>query len=110
MKKTVKVVMMRKVSSAKEWLERALNDRCGITVDAVVEKTITLKKDEFQAIADDLLEDRAIITENKEVMQVDENRVWHIIKVRCKDMPYELYINSEGYDYARYTGIRVRGF
>lgn len=112
MKKTIKVTMMRKVSSAKEWIEKAADDTrdWGIAMDVKVEKTITLTKDEFQAIADDLLEDNKIFVENSDLMRVDEQRVWHCIKLVCKELPYELYINSEGYDYARYTGIRVRGF
>lgn len=108
MKNTIKVVMMRKVASAQEWLKKATEDGYGISVDAVVEKTITVPETAFREMAENLLDDNTIIMENQDSMWVNRDKIWHVIKINCKELPYELYINSEGYAYARYTGIRVK--
>ena len=99
----MKVTMVRKAPSAKKWLE----DWGGSVVEVATEKTITLQRSEFEAFANDLLDEYAFITENKDLMRVDENGVWHCIKVVCATMPYCIFVNSEGCDYARYTGIYV---
>lgn len=109
----MKATMIRKASSAKDWLDRAaeikqLFGRKPQAVEVVIEKTITLKKDEFQKFADNLLDDSEIVKENVDLMRVDENDVWHCIKVTTRDLPYSILVESEGYDYARYTAIIVK--
>ncbi len=108
----MKAVMIRKALSAKDWLERAtdikeLFGKEPEAVEVVVEKTVTLSKAEFKEIADNLLDDHKIIAENKDIMRVDENGIWHVLKIKGRGMPYSILIDSEGYDYARYSAIRV---
>lgn len=109
----MKATMIRKASSAKDWLDRAaeikqLFGRKPQAVEVVIEKTITLKKDEFQKFADNLLDDSEIVKENVDLMRVDKNGVWHCIKVTSRGLPYSILVESEGYDYARYTAIIVK--
>lgn len=108
----MKAAMIRKASSAKDWLDCAArmeyNGETVKKVEVAVEKTITLKKDEFQKFADNLLDDSEIVKENIDLMREDENGVWHCIKVTSRGLPYSILVESEGYDYARYTAIIVK--
>lgn len=108
----MKAAMIRKASSAKDWLDWAARmEYDGETVkkvDVAIEKTITLPKEEFKKFADNLLDDSEIVKENIDLMRVDENGVWHCIKVTSRGVPYSILVESEGYDYARYTAIIVK--
>lgn len=99
----MKVTMVSKAPSAQRWLK----DWGGSVVEVITEKTITLPEDEFRIFSNDLLDEYPFITESKDLMRVDENGVWHCIKVECATMPYCIFVNAEGCDYARYTGIFV---
>ena len=108
----MKAVMIRKALNAKDWLERAADikeifGKEPEAVEVVVEKTVTLSKTEFKEIAENLMDDHQVIRDNKEVMRVDENGIWHVLKIKSNEMPYYLLIDCEGYDYARYSAIRV---
>lgn len=110
--RTMKATMIRKAASAKDWLDRVADikhvfGRQPEVVEVKIEKSITLPKDEFQRFADNLLDDSDIVKENLDLMRVDENKVWHCIKVTAKGLPYSILVESEGYDYARYTAIVV---
>lgn len=109
----MKAAMIRKAASAKDWLDRAaeikhLFGRKAEVVEVAIEKTITLPKDEFQHFADNLLDDSDIVKNNLDLMRVDENEIWHCIKVTANGLPYSILVESEGYDYARYTAIVVK--
>lgn len=108
----MKAAMIRKASSAKDWLDCAARmEYDGETVkkvDVAIEKTITLPQYEFKKFADNLLYDSEIVKENIDLMRVDENGVWHCIKVTSRGVPYSIQVESEGYDYARYTEIVVK--
>lgn len=108
----MKATMIRKASSAKDWLDcvarMEYNGETVKKVEVTVEKTITLKKDEFQKFVDNLLYDSEIVKENVDLMRVDKNGVWHCIKVTSRGLPYSILVESEGYDYARYTAIIVK--
>ena len=49
------------------------------------------------------LDNYNFIAENKELMYIDENDVWHAILITAKEVDYGILVESEGYDYARYA-------
>jgi hypothetical protein len=74
-------------------------------VPFVVEKVIELTEKEYDAFADDLLEERDFIKDNIKLMYFDHDRVWHCILVKAKDKQEGILVEAEGYDYARYSAI-----
>jgi len=68
-----------------------------------IEKVVTLQINEFRKFEDRLLDNYDFITENKELMYIDENGVWHAILITAKEVDYGILVESEGYDYARYA-------
>lgn len=68
-----------------------------------IEKVITLQINEFRKFEDRLLDNYNFIAENKELMYIDENDVWHSILITAKEVDYGILVESEGYDYARYA-------
>lgn len=71
--------------------------------DFVIEKVIEISNDEFNEFLNDILSDKDFIEENKDLMYVDANDVWHAIFVTSKEADFGLLIQSEGYPYARYS-------
>lgn len=68
-----------------------------------IEKVVTLQINEFRKFEDKLLDNYDFIAENKELMYIDENDVWHAILITAKEVDYGILVESEGYDYARYA-------
>lgn len=68
-----------------------------------IEKVVTLQINEFRKFEDRLLDNYNFIAENKELMYIDENDVWHAILITAKEVDYGILVESEGYDYARYA-------
>lgn len=68
----------------------------------VVEKTIELEKQEFDSFIIDYYASRKWIKENLKHMW-NEGGVWHCLLVTTKNNQVGILIESEGYDYARYT-------
>jgi len=68
-----------------------------------IEKVVTLQINEFRKFEDRLLDNYDFITENKELMYIDEDDVWHAILITAKEVDYGILVESEGYDYARYA-------
>ena len=68
-----------------------------------IEKVITLQINEFRKFEDRLLDNYNFIAENKELMYIDEDDVWHVILITAKEVDYGILVESEGYDYARYA-------
>lgn len=97
-------VFVRKASSIDD-LYGVMNNRNG-EVEVVIEDTIFLHSAEWNRIANDLLVNLPLVTENKDKMFIDSEGVWHCIAlVSSVDSDGVLLINSEGYDYPRYTAI-----
>lgn len=106
----MEVIMMRKASSAEWWKK----DRAGIktflgheprTVEAIIEKTVIMEPKEFDEFTSDFLSDRKFITDNLDRMFIDENGIWHCIEITSPQSRYNVLVESEGYDYARYTAL-----
>ena len=106
----MEVTMIRKASSKNDWYERfnqiqEMFYRKPETEQAVIEKEIMLTNKELAQFESDLLRDSEIVKENCDLMRVDESGVWHCIAVTSKNANYQILVECEGYDYARYTAI-----
>lgn len=104
----LKVYLVKKAASIKDWEEakKCIEIYSGAKAkrEVVIEKTINLPPAEFAAFCDDLLEDKDFIKENRDLMKV-ENGTWHCIKVTARGSKVSVLVESEGYDYARYTAV-----
>ena len=69
----------------------------------IIEKTVMVTKKQFDKFLDDLLADNKYIDENKELMYIDSNEVWHCIFITTKDSDFGILVQSEGYGWARYS-------
>ena len=69
----------------------------------VVEKVIELTKEKYNTFSNDLFSDYDFISENIEKMYVDNNQIWHCILVKTFGEREGILVESEGYDYARYS-------
>ena len=68
-----------------------------------IEKVVIIEINEFRKFENRLLDNYDFIAENKELMFIDENDVWHAILITAKEVDYGIVVQSEGYDYARYA-------
>lgn len=73
--------------------------------DYTIEKVVELSISKFNKFLDDMLADYDFIKENKDLMYVDKDNIWHSIYVTAKEVDYGILIQSEGYDYARYSAF-----
>ncbi|MFA5474444.1 MAG: DUF6329 domain-containing protein [Acholeplasmataceae bacterium] len=73
--------------------------------DYTIEKVVELSISKFNKFLDDMLADYDFIKENKDLMYVDKDNIWHAIYVTAKDVDYGILIQSEGYGYARYSAF-----
>lgn len=96
-----KAVFTRKAVDIEEVKERA--DREEAKCEYIVEKVIELPEKDYLAFADDLLKDSAVIKANNGLMFVDADGGWHCILVKARGGSEGILVESEGYDYARYT-------
>ena len=69
----------------------------------VITKEVEMSDSEFQRFADDLLEDQPWIGKTDGGM-TSAGEFW-CIRVRNTDSGERILVNSEGYDYPRYTAI-----
>lgn len=67
-------------------------------------KTIVMTAKEFTAFTDNLLVDQDFIKQNNGLMRVQEG-VYYVLEVTTPNIGISILIDSEGYDYARYTAI-----
>ena len=68
-----------------------------------IKKVILITEDEFEVFINNPLKDYDFIANNKTLMGMDEDGVRNCILVCAKSYPNAVLIDSEGYDYARYT-------
>lgn len=69
----------------------------------VIEKIVELPADEYEHFQNNLLEDCECIKENIKLMRVDTEDVWHCILIREEGSKEGILVESEGYEYARYS-------
>lgn len=106
----MKAIIVRKVANIKDWHDavaeyKYMHGKEMPKAEVKVEKTIHLTATEFDKVANDLFEDCKWVQKNKDLMRIDEDGVWHMIALQCKDRNYKILINSEGFSYPRYTAI-----
>jgi hypothetical protein len=99
----MKAVIIRKASNVKDWKEIAGTYKCKAD-EVIIEKTIEVSEGEFKSLCGDFFKNREYITANLDEMYM-ENGIWHCILVKCAASEIGILIESEGYDYARYTAV-----
>lgn len=105
----LKTYIVKKAASVSDWMDgKAYIERnIGTKAkhDVVIEKNITLTPSEFAYFCDNFLEDMDFIKANRDLMREDENGVWYCIKLTARESKISVLVESEGYDYARYTAV-----
>lgn len=105
----MKAYIIRKAINVQDWMEgkEYIKRNCGVQAkrDVVIEKTITLTPAEFAEFCSDFMADRDFIIENRDLMKEDTQGRWHCIKVTAPGSKISILVESEGYDYARYTSV-----
>ena len=71
----------------------------------VIEKVIKLSNNEFTSFIHNPLLDYDFIKENKELMRIDNNEIYHCILVTGVGYDFGILVNSEGSSYARYASF-----
>jgi hypothetical protein len=105
MAKTIKVRMQRKANSIADW-KQALRYNTVKSSPAVINKVVKVSRAEYDYLRDNLLADNEIVIANKGSMWYDDK--WYCIAVTTAEEDEVIVIESEGYDYARYTAIITR--
>ncbi len=70
----------------------------------VVEKVVTLPKEQYLHFADNLMDRQDFIEENMDLMY-EEDGIWHCILVTGEGMDEGILVESEGVSYARYSAF-----
>jgi hypothetical protein len=73
--------------------------------DCVIEKIVELPEDEYKYFKTAPLRDMPFISENIDLMHRDENGVFHCLLVLGEESSDGVLIESEGYNYARYSSF-----
>ena len=99
----MKAPFIRKASDLKDWKNSYMLFKPKAQ-EFVVEKHIELSNAEFKDFQNDFFKAREFIKDNEDLMYCD-NGTMHCIAIYCKDSEMAILVESEGYDYARYTSI-----
>lgn len=73
--------------------------------DCVIEKIVELPENEYKYFKASPLRDMSFIAENTDLMNKDENGVFHCLLVLGEGASDGVLIESEGYNYARYSSF-----
>lgn len=73
--------------------------------DCVIEKIVELPEAEYKYFKTAPLRDMPFIAENTDLMYRDENGVFHCLLVLGEESSDGILIESEGYNYARYSSF-----
>ena len=99
----ISTILVRKASTRDGIVEdtKELISRFGSKPKKVtIEKVIELTKEEFKEFENDLLSDRDFIKDNKEFS-------YFLVKEKGTANKEGIIVDTEGYDYPRYTGVLV---
>lgn len=69
----------------------------------VIEEVVELEPEDFRSFSESLIDDYDFIAERIDKMFMDAEKVWHCILVKAKGTEDGILVESEGYDYARYS-------
>jgi len=98
-----KAFFVRKAASLKDLKEAVGN--AGKPELFVIEKLLELEALEYQAFCDNLLSDYDFIKDNVALMHKDKTGTYHCLLVTAKGRRGGILVESEGYEYSRYTAI-----
>ncbi len=98
-----KAVFVRKAARLQD-LKDAVR-KGGKSEPFVVEKQVELEAVEYKAFTENLLSNCDFIKENLELMRKDKNGIYHCLLVTAKGGRDGILVESEGYEYPRYTAI-----
>jgi hypothetical protein len=98
--------MQRKASSAADWWS-ALKYNTVRNSTVVVEKTINISLQEFNDLCDNFLADSELVKNNQSSMWFDEDK-WHVLAVTTDTSDTVILIESEGFNYPRYTAVTTK--
>lgn len=73
--------------------------------DCVIEKTTRLTAAEYDTFTHNMLRDFDFIKDNIDLMNIDDQGIFHCLLVVGDDRPDGILIESEGYGYARYASF-----
>ena len=90
-------------------VRNAIDRNEGRLHEYIIERTIYLPKEKFIHFRSHLLEDNDAIMAYKNEMYVDDNKVWHVLMFCSMIADIMILVNSEGFNYARYTSIISNG-
>ena len=90
-------------------VRNAIDRNEGRLHDYIVERTIYLSKEKFINFRSHLLDDNDELINYRNEMYVDENDVWHVLMFCSMIADIMILVNSEGFNYARYTSIISNG-
>ncbi len=99
----IKAPMVRKVSNEKKWQSEVHEWKIKDS-NIIIEKTIEVDLHDYESIANNFFKYSMLIHDNLKYMWLD-NDGWHVIAITCSEKSSTILIESEGYDYARYTSI-----
>ncbi len=90
-------------------VRNAIDRKEGLLHEYIIERVIYLSRRDFIPFKEHLLEDNTYIINHKNDMFVDENNVWHVLMFCCIQADIMILVNSEGFNYARYSAIISNG-
>lgn len=104
----MKTIIVRKAENVKDYFE--IVKRFEFTEDEVIiEKVIFLSKNDFDDVKINFHKNRQFISDNLDKMFYDDNtKVWHCVAIvsgGIMDSGSAILIESEAYDYLRYTAV-----
>ena len=73
--------------------------------DCIIEKVITLASQEYDAFSENMLDNYDFIRDNKEIQYCDSQGIYHCILVMGEERKDGILVESEGYEYARYSAF-----
>jgi hypothetical protein len=85
------------------FIRKATTDQLMPQDEFVIEKEIVVEKELFEQFIAHPLDYYDFIKENIELMYCDNENVFHCIFVTSNEHDFGILIESEGYEYARYS-------
>lgn len=70
----------------------------------IIVKKILITNKQFELFAENLKADYNFISDNINLMKMDNNDIVHCIMIRSRKHNFALLVYSAGYNYARYVG------
>jgi hypothetical protein len=85
------------------FIRKATNNELIPQDEFIIEKEILLEPREFNRFIDEPLSDYEFIKNNIDLMYCDNLDVFHCLFVTSDEHDFGILVESEGYQYARYT-------